>query len=290
MDKRQRNYVLEVETIQGTTLIIRPPFSIEFDVDRNDLSSTNVGLIRIYNLSEQHRKSLAKNQYDGDALRRVKLSAGYGANAKNLPVILNGNIVIARSWREGVNFITELSCFDAGYAAQNAHSAKEYPEGTAIKSIITDLLGDLKKFNVTVGAIGDFPGVTTRASVYNGSTYQLLRELTGGQFFIDNNVAHCLKDNESIQFQTLEITSDSGLLGTPIREELFFRFDMIFEPKLFLFQQILLHSSTGQNFNGVCKIVGLQHKGMISETVGGSVISSVKLSGAQSFIQVPRST
>lgn len=263
---------MTVETQNGDFLIIAPPFTIEFDITRNTLTSANVCSIRIYNLSENNRNAIRFNIMDTGEFRSVQLTAGYG-DTKTLPVIFSGNITQAWSVREGNNFITSIESFDGGFAFANAETNEVFPSGTAQSTILQSLAASLP--NVSLGAIGSYPGSLSRGKSVSGSTTDNLATLSGGGFFIDNGKAHILGDSECLRGEMLVINSASGLLGTPVREQTILTFDMIFEPRLIVGQKIQLDSSTGANFNGNYKIISLKHRGMISQAVCGDAITSV---------------
>lgn len=261
---------MAVETQNGEIINVEPPFTIEFDITRNILTSANVCSIRIFNLSQVHRNAILFNIMDSGDYRSVQLAAGYGTN---LPIIFTGNITQAWSVREGVNFITSIECFDGGFAFANAQTNEVFPVNTTQRTMLESLAVSLP--NVSVGAIGSFEGSLTRGVSLTGSTMDLLRELSGGAAFIDNGKIHILGDSECLPGEMLVINSQSGLLGTPVREQTILNFDMLFEPRLTVGQQIQLDSSTGQNFNGFYKIISLKHRGTISPAVCGDAITSV---------------
>ena len=267
-----RNYYLSVQGAAGETLIIQPPFTIEFDITRNILSSQNFSSIRIYNLALNTRNELRKDAWAYDDLRTVVLKAGYG---NNLPIIFAGNISQAWSVREGVNFITQIECFDGGFAFTNGVTTQNFPEGTNQETVIDTLVNSLSPLGVTPGVIGSYPGQNQRANSYTGSTTDILTELTGGGFFIDNGKVHCLGDSECLNGEIQIIDSSSGLLGTPVRENTYLNFEILFEPRLIIGQKIKLQSITGANFNSFYKVVSLKHKGMISPAVCGDATTSV---------------
>jgi hypothetical protein len=256
----------------GQLLTVQPPFTIEFDITRNLLSSANVSSIRVFNLSEVHRNLLRKDVSDYGSFRSIVLTAGYG---QNLPVIFSGNVTQAWSVREGVNFITQLESFDGGFAFANGVTANEFPANTSQEVIISTLLNNLP--GVAPGVIGSYPGSISRGNTFNGPTVDLLRDLTGGGFFIDNGKAHCLNDSECLTGELTLINASSGLLGTPVREQTILHFDMIFEPRLQIGQLVQLESMTDSNFNGQYKVISVKHRGMISEAVCGDAITSVGL-------------
>jgi hypothetical protein len=270
-DKFGRRYTLRVGTQNGGTLTITLPFTIEFDITRNTLTSANVCQIRIYNLSLKNRNQLRFNASDYGQFRRVELFAGYNDNP---PKIFDGNVSQAWSVREGVNFITQIECYDGGFAFVNGASNTQFPAGVAQRDVILGLMTDLP--NVTPGVVGCYPGTLSRGNTYSGNTTQILGELTGGGFFVDNGKANALGTNEYIAAVngTTLINSQSGLLGTPVLEQTIVRFDMIFEPGLNAGHRITLDSITEANFNGSYKVTGVKHRGMISEAVCGSLITT----------------
>lgn len=275
MVKYNRNYRIVIETANQGSVTITLPFTIEFTVIRNNYGSANISTIRLYNLAPDTRNQVYFNRYNTETLRKVVLYAGYG---NNLALLLNGNISECFSVREGVNFITQIEAFDYGYAFANAIQSFNFPENTEQKTVIATMASSLGQYGVSLGAIGDYSSMSTRAQSYVGSTTDLLRELSGGGFFIDNGIAHCLQDGEGIVYGGLLpplINSGTGLLGTPLREETYVNFDLLFDPYLILGQVIVLQSTTLPNFNTTYKINALTHKAMISSAVCGDAVTSV---------------
>lgn len=268
-------------------LLIQPPFTIDLDVQRNILSSSNVSSIRIYNLAKDNRNLIFKPQIDFGSIKQIQLQAGYG---KNMPVIFNGDIREAWSVREGTDFITQIESYDGGFSYVNAQSNQSFVAGTPNEDILSSLMADLP--GVNPGFIGNYPGELAGARSFSGSTAQLLTERSGGGFFIDNGVAHCLNPNETLQGAIDTIDSTSGLLGTPtIEGGIFVVVNMLFEPQIVMGQTVKLNSTTfnginGTNPNAQYKVVGIQHKGMISPTVCGEVITTLKLAGGVNFTTV----
>jgi hypothetical protein len=284
-NKLGRNYVLSIQSQfssdQNSTVEIHPPFTVEFDVFRNDFSAANISKIRIHNLSATTRAKIRKDQFDSNS-KQIILKAGYG---NNLTEILNANIWQAFSVREGTEYVTEIDAYDAGGAYTNAKTNISFPAGTPQQSVIRTLMSSFSAYGVTLGAIGAFPGTIGRGNTYSGSTCNILDQITNGNWFIDNGRASALGNTEAL-FGTLNnIDSSMGLLGTPIRENQIFNFDMVFEPRIVIGQGITLTSSTGSGFNGTHKVVGIHHKGMISESVSGTAITSIRCTdGAYNFV------
>lgn len=302
MVKRNRNYKITFQFADANPVaigprdfdlvVVQPPFSVEIDINRNTLSSASDATIQIYNLSQHVRERLRRDTTNilvgtGIQLDSVLVQAGYG---EDLPIIFNGDIFQAWSIRQGTNWVTTINAHDGGAAFVNATTSVAVQAGTPVKSIVTDLASSLRRFGVNLGAIGDFTGNIARANAYIGGTMDLMREMTGGAVFIDNQKVHVLKDSEYIDGDATVISAQSGLLGTPLRENFYINFDMLFEPKLSIGRLIKLESFTDQNFNGFYKVVSLKHAGMISGAVAGSVITSVGLFDSKPFVPVQSAT
>lgn len=285
MNKWGRNYELEIATPTGT-LTFGPPFTLEFDVKRTTLTSSNLAQFRIYNLSEKSRNLIRKNRNDFGEYRRIQFRAGYGSA---LPVVFQGNASVAWSERETVNFITQIESYDQGTAYATGKVNMTFPAGTPKQQVIAAIAATLP--NVTMGAIGSYPGTLSRAASYSGNAVDILRELTGGGFYIDNERAFALRDDEYVESVNglSTINSDTGLLGTPILEYTLVRFSMLFEPRVVLGQKITLTSKTGAAFNGDYKVTAVHHKGIISDAVAGRAVTEVEfaynkaLSGVSAF-------
>lgn len=272
MDKLGRNYFLKVQKLEGDYLEIRPPFTMDFDVSRTILSSANTSTIRVYNLSEANRSQIRKDTTDFDFNLNVVLQAGYQLN---MPVIFQGNIKQAWSHRQRVDFITEIQSFDGGFAMVNGTSNQTFKTGTPNVNVLRSLINDLP--GVTQGTVGAFPASTIRGAAYSGRTADLLSQLSGNSFFIDNGKANILGDDECLQGSIQVIDSSTGLLGTPIREQNMLHLETLFEPRLILGQKIQLKSSTAQNYNGFYRVVSIHHRGTISEATCGEAITTIGL-------------
>jgi hypothetical protein len=288
MQKFNRNYVLNVGTAGGGLLTIELPFTVEFDITRNTLTSANVCSIRIYNLSKNNRSLLRFDATNLGEYRVVQLFAGYGLN---LAQIFSGNITQAWSVREGVNFVTTIECFDGGYAFNNGTTNLTFPQGTAMATVIGTLAGSLPK--TLPGYLGSYPGVLPRGIAISGNTLNILRDLTGGGVFIDQGAVNCLGNNECIPASGITVIDDTtGLLGTPLLEQFYLNFDLIFEPRLQVGQQVQLNTTTGplqvnsnkSLWNGTYKVVGIKHHGVISGAVCGECTTSVEVFGGTAVL------
>ncbi len=252
------------------------PLTIEFDITRNIQNSANTCQIRIWNLAKQTRNQIRYDRTNYAVDRGVILKAGYGINPS---VIFAGNITQAWSVREGTDYVTTIECFVGGSAYINARTNQTFIAGTPIQTVVQSLVDSLSAYGISAGAIGTYTGTLKRDTTYSGNTLEILRSLTGGGTFIDQLKANCLNNGEYIDNLSgvTTVSSDSGLLGTPVQELLILNFDMIFEPRVNPGQKINLVSQTENNFNGQYKCISVKHRGMISAAVCGRVITTVGL-------------
>ncbi len=282
MGKLQRNYELTVETFAGP-LVIRPPFSLEFDIVRSTLKSAGHASFRIHGLGRDDRNRIRKDINITGVYRGVQLRAGYG---DSIPLIFKGNIANAWSNREKPGMVTSIQTYDGAFGiinSESSHAVASDSDGTGplLKDTLIDLMGDLEQ--VRVGKCGDFLDDQGNAARFSrgismsGNTSELLDTYSNGNFFIDLETAHCLADHECLQGPFDVINSESGLLGTPILEQNRLTFDILFEPRLLLAQKISLESFTAEKFNGDYKVFSLKHRGIISEKVCGAAITTVTL-------------
>lgn len=290
MQKFGRNYLLTVTGDNfNVPLIITLPFTIEFDITRNTLTSANVCQVRVYNLNSTNRNLLRKNTTNyGTPVTFITLQAGYGTQSGTLPVIFSGSVSSGWSVRQGTNFITQLECYDGGYTFVNGQVNLTVPKGTPYQVVIANIISNLP--GVTVGAIGNYPGTTPKQVTYTGDPITILNQLTGGGFYIDKGIGNSLGNSEySVGVgPPPTISAATGLLDTPLLENNLVRFNMEFEPQLNVGTGVMLNSTTidssiSANFNGLYKVTSVKHRGMISQTVCGEAITT----GEFFFVQTP---
>jgi len=181
-----------------------------------------------------------------------------------------------QSYRNGVDYITEITAYDGGFAFMESNSSKSYQSGTAVNQVLTDLQKDLKKYGVSIGAKADFPGVIEKGNTYEGNTVELLKELSGNSHYIDNNQSYLMGLNDVVKGRIGYVRPSTGLLNSPIRRESSLYVDMLFEPMFFIGQKVIIEAVRDTTYNGTYKVVGIHHSGMISEVVSGTVITKVQ--------------
>jgi len=284
-DKFGLNYVLNVQRADKKGEIeIKPPFTLDFNIQRLNKSSNTRCSIRIYNLSKDSREQIRYDFTRQGDFRGIKLKAGYG---NNLATIFSGVITQAWSVRESVNQITQIEAsFSPIYSNVKTDNLPPFKAGTTYTSIIKALASKIPF--VTIGAISDYPTKITKDTPYEGDIIQIIQDLSGDDFFIDNSKVYVLTERDVLKLPLKKINSANGLLATPTRQQSLVDINIIFEPFIRMSQKIELESITSgdSKINGMYKVYGIKHKGVISGAVTSSCVTSLSLQLTTNTVEI----
>lgn len=302
MDKFLRVYSLKVEVDSGVEeLVSLPagttnavntanveitlPYTVKFSVNRTGLGSIQEASFTIYNLSEKTRRAIQKDLFRADLFRAIQFRAGYYTpDTSGMPIIFNGQIKTAYSYRQGTDFVTVIEAFDGGWQSINTYVSATVSPGRRADDLIRFCASQFKKMTAAA-LVGAFPTVNKRAEVLMGNAWEIIQRKSGGRAIIDNGQVKVLNPDELIAGDLPIIDSSTGLLGSPKRQDNLLELSMIFEPRFTVWQQVTLNSSTAPDFNGVYKVLNIRHEGIISAAVGGECTTSL---GLQYGIDNPR--
>ena len=293
MDKFNRVYSLSVDVdsrsaadIQKDPLAvteqvnIQLPYTLEFAISRHDLSSSQTGTFRIFGLGKNIRDAIQKDVFTMQQLRSITLRAGYRSSTGTImPLMFNGTVLTAYSWRESTNWVTEISAYDGGFSIANAYQMTPLvaKAGTRMDATLKTLALTLPLTNRNP-IIGDFPQTPLRDVVLSGNTWDMIQTASGNRATIDNGQVKILNEKEVFKNPNLDtISSDYGLLGSPKRTASTLEFDIVFEPRLSVGQIVALKSTTNEQFNRDWKVLGFDHHGTISPSVAGECRTMVRL-------------
>jgi hypothetical protein len=252
-------------------LTIPAGMAIRFTITRKALSSTQTGEFRIYGLDDATRNAIYKDRFDWTQFRSIQFSAGY---ANFTPLIFNGTILQAYSEKEGdENVVTVIEAFDGGFPITNGFTSQTVGPGTTAADVISFLGADLPGIT-SAPIVGSFPVANSRGEVLFGNTWGIIQEKSGGNATIDNGQVKALNPNEALSTTSIPlVSSQTGLIGVPRRSGTLVEFDMVFEPRMALFQLVDLESTFNPQFNGPHKIMGFEHRGAIGLSESGPNIT-----------------
>lgn len=277
-----RNYKITIQVTDATAIIIEMPLTIQFNIHRSVSASLNGMTLQIYNLSEHHRNLIYQDRFD---TRRFKIIVEMGYDT--LSTVFIGDIFQAGSSREGVNIITTIDARDGNFDTNQSVVNVTLAKGTTLRQALEYLA---KQFpNLTIGTItNNTPGmqdVFERPIVLEGNVYQLIKlyanmKLT--QPHVDLGVINILGQNEVLVNNNLSlIDASTGLLNTPVRDQAFLTVTTLLEPRVIMGQVVQVESKIMPQYNGIYKVLGVTHKGVISGAINGSCTSAFQMNGNQ---------
>lgn len=273
-----RTYKLSIEAAIGTdalgiagssavagerpTIEIDYPMTLRFEVSSTGTPSANTGRFLIYNLSEAHRKQIFKDQYDSTDYRKLVFQAGYQSEP-TLPIVFQGNVYMASSYREGPDWITEVVAWDGGFGIEHGNINLTTPSPYELGIVLKQSLGTMP--NVTIGAIGNIKNQNSRAITMCGNTWDITSRLAisaQARAFIHKEKIYVLEQNEYVSGDAVQVVSaDTGMIGSPRIFSGQIIVSSIFEPKLEVGQIVQLQS---RQVNNTYMVYGFTHAGMIS--------------------------
>lgn len=245
------------------------PLTCRFKVSNNCLFTSGSATIQIYNLTQDTRSDLYKDAYEIAIYKKVILAAGY-ENEPSVPIIFQGNVLKAFSYRQGPDWITEIQGLDGGFAIDNSSINLTKPSPYDVEDLLTDTVKSMQP-TLNLGVIGSFNFPNSRGITFSGNPWDLITRLMCpllGQAYIDREVVNIVRQWEYIQDEgQLDIISaDTGMIGTPRLQDAIVKVRMIFEPRLSVGQKIELQTIESR-MSGDYKVVSVDHQGTISGAV-----------------------
>ncbi len=285
-----RDYRLTIYPIDGTPpILVTMPTTVSFSIIRNISSNQNLMELQIYNLSKAHRNSIYKDWYQpGDAVNadgspavdpatgqplgnnNIIFEAGYA----NLFRIFYGHIWRASSSRDGTNIVTSLCAWDNTADIPSTQIFETLQSGQTLGQVLQYLVSQFP--NIKAGMSFNYPLVFNRPVVLNGFVWDLLKQYSNNSVYIDNGKLYILRDNEVLN-DTAIIDDSTGILGTPRKEQSALYITTLFEPGIYVGQQVKIQSTVSPNYNNTYKVNGIQHSGMISGAVCGKLTTTMEL-------------
>lgn len=253
------------------------PLTINFQISRAAWNNMNTASFEIYNLSADIRAKLYKDRYLTEKQIRVEFYAGYGTDTQNLPLCFAGEVFDGFSDKRGndPNIKTTLSCGVGLFGRKMCMINQTFAAGTKPLDIIQTLCNaaSMQLGNSESSVISSLqPLIEDRSFV--GSALEQLEEYVDGNMYIDSSreidTVWILGDEDVLPQMYYLTVNEQSIFGTPKRKNMCISIDMMFEPRLMENQAIELKSTTASFFNGTYKIVGFNHFGTISGSVGGN--------------------
>lgn len=271
MNKFGRTYRIVIDPKDGLDpIVITLPFSVQFWMQRSQMSNTNYLSVDIYNLGKATRDRIFQDRFEIRD-RTISFQAGYDV----ISTIFDGTIYEAGSSRNGTDVITRIEARDGSFDIESTQVFETFQTGKTVGDIFDFLIGKFP--TLERGAVGDYSETINRPVVLNGNAYDLLKKYSDNQVFVDKNKVFILKADEAIAGEVQALNVQTGLLETPMRNDGSISVPTLFEPRVTIGQTVDLESEILPVYNAQYKVIGITHEGMISESVGGNCRSTFDL-------------
>jgi hypothetical protein len=250
-----RDYRLFIRFTETDVVEIKPPLRIQFEAKKTIISDINELRLKIYNLNRDKRNKLIKDkaaQGVNDKYLQVILQVGYD----DLVDVFIGDVYEAGSQKTGADYITTLVCKDGGFDFRNSFTSKTIQKNVPT---VPELLKDMP--NTNKGKITK-QKTRIRPKVMVGNTYDLIvQNLEFNEtFFIDNEKLNVIKDDELIDDFAVEVSSETGLLNSPQKQETFIICETLMNPAIKCGGQVLLKSDIIE-LNDLYRVDTIEFKG-----------------------------
>lgn len=270
-EKFGRQYRITIDPKDGEgEIIIELPFSCQFWVNRNVMSSMNHMSLDIYNLGPDIRNRIFQDKYTL-AYRPIKFEVGYDT----LTTVFDGQLWESNSARNGPNIITRIEALTGDFDVSNTVTNKTIEAGLETGEVFKYLVSDFP--NLNLGHVGDFKEKLQRPVALSGNTWELIKKYSDNQCCIDENEVHILNGDEVLDDTVLVIDASTGLIESPRRGEGNITLTTLLEPRVRVNSLVELNSVIMPTYNGQYKVIGINHQGMISPTINGTARSIFNL-------------
>ena len=211
--------------------------------------------IEIYNLGPKNRQILSQSKRVP-----VLLRAGYNGQVS---VIFDGDLVRCTHIKEGPTWKTVLANGEGVTAIQTARINKSFAKGTPVKTVIKEIAKQLKiPSDDALKQLEELTEKLNRGFSVSGSPMdELCRLLRQYDFHasVQNNSLQVLKNGQSSEKETVNLTSQSGLKGSPeAGTDKKIRVSSVLMPELLPGRKVHIESAV---FNGFATVQSVRFEG-----------------------------
>lgn len=195
---------------KGEAYVIKD-LHMQFDVKKDNSKEPNKGYISVFNLSDDVVNYLDANQRESLA---ALLYAGYNGDEK---LIFSGTIEFVQDTFDDETRETKFIIGDGTLNLMTALTNRSYRKGTALDTILNDLISDLKLPTGRIVAFGK-NSTSQYGMAFNGTASQNLDNLarnTNSTFSVQDGAVYWTKEGSRFSQVAFEISEDSGMIGSP---------------------------------------------------------------------------
>ena len=184
---------------------------VSFSIQKNLAVQTNPGVIRIWNLSQDHR-NLIKDFGD-----EVTIYAGYERGAGQ-QLLYRGDTTAVSHTFELPEIITTLECGDGERYVNQKHFSLSYQTGTTVETVIRNIADRMGVNIIEFSSTGNL--VYELGFSFSGMLKEALTKTTefaNLQWSIQNNGLQIIPKTGTIVQPAYKIDANNGMIGIPQR-------------------------------------------------------------------------
>jgi len=261
-----------LSSVSGQTIEI-VDLRVLFKITKDLSKDPNKAEIKVYNLSAKTRASLFGKS------AKVLLHAGYEDAIEQIFV---GDVRFIESKQEGVDWVTSFQCGDGERAVKFSRIGTSFGAGTPIGTVINTIASAAKIDVGNLASVADqIPGQYTQGYAGYGKAIKELDKIlksAGYELSIQDGALQALKPDETTTEEILELTPDSGLIGSPEMgsagkkgSKPVLKAKALLQPVLKPGKRVSLKS---RQYSGIFKVIKVEHDG---DTAGGNWFSDLEL-------------
>lgn len=258
--------------VKGDSIVITSPLTIKFNVQRMPFAGRCTASIDVYNIDPDKRSKLFLDWYDFENIRQVTLEAGY-ENGK-FDLIYKGRIRICTTKKAYTDNVTHIEAI-SGLGVLDSMLHTSLKEGESLIDTAGTIINELPGIHQGEVSLPDFSFKRPVALV--GNALAVLKTYTKDNVAIDLDRVIVMGEDEVIDGDVRVIDDETGLLGTPERQQTSLVVNCVFEPRIKVGQGLEIRSRIAPEFDGQYKVWGVTHNGTIGATQGGQCITTITL-------------
>jgi hypothetical protein len=184
---------------------------VSFSIQKNLAIQTNPGVIRIWNLSQDHR-NLIKDFGD-----EVTIYAGYERGAGE-QLLYRGDTTAVSHTFDLPDIVTTLECGDGERYVNQKHFSLSFEAGTKVEDVIRSIAG---KMGINIAELSSTNNMVYELGFsFAGMLKEALSKATdyaGLQWSVQNNGLQIIPKTGTITQPSFKINSETGMVGIPQR-------------------------------------------------------------------------
>lgn len=268
----------------GQLITIAPPVSCQFDIERAVMATQNNATVTLTNLAPSTRDKIYKDKFVYKNYWQMFILFGYGEN--ELYEVFRGNIMEAFSYKQGTEWITQITAQDGAFAIQNGFVNQTFTKDMNLKDVLPRVIHTMPE--LLMGIMGSPTNVPNpaRGQTLVGPSYDVAQSLVSGQGYIDGETYNVLADDEIIADGQIPVLDSDMLFESPRRRDTYLEVSTMLIPEIRVNYACELKSKIAR-YNGQYKVLGVKHSATISQASAGEATSMFSLlAGSAPFLEL----